>query len=109
MMTDTNNSATKHTAGRFQANISEAATTFHIETEGGGKVLGRAVFTDRDDAPYMVSRDEAAANAKLWAASPELLELAQAFIDWNNDVNGDGHGLDRILRMAKRVHAKATK
>lgn len=81
---------TKHTPGPFCV---EAVTSEHLHdicldypVEGAGNsVLIASVYDDKDDRPGRISPREAAANARLFAAAPDLLAvLARVVAAWES-------------------------
>ena len=95
----------KHTPGPWR----EGASTF---CRGDGEVQMR-VYTDHPPTEFDVFGDNLAANARLIAAAPDMLEALQALMDLND--NGGPFGgemyqdrVDRAWDSARDAIARAT-
>lgn len=97
----------KHTPGPWQAVVGDGAGSFwliHQKTEMiDGGYFGRVDAMHTTEEARRITR----ANAKLFAAAPDLLEACQAFVAvWEKS-----HQLEKTdvaLRLARAAIAKAT-
>lgn len=79
------------------------------EVPGGGNpiLVGHALYDDEDDGPGFVSPLEAKANARLWAAAPDLLAACEA-AKANMEHFADNSEQDmRVLAVLEAAIAKA--
>lgn len=81
-----------HTAGEWKVKHSESKDAFNIVgTKLGGKYkIARCPYLQIEGSPELSERekDETEANAKLIAASPELLKLVQMAVEyWDSDLS----------------------
>jgi hypothetical protein len=91
----------KHTPGIWTADSSEMYT---VVDQDGGRLAIATNLKGRYGLAGRREPDEVAANARLMAASPELLEVLKEIIP---DYERDDYGTDAIAAKARRVIAKA--
>ena len=99
----------KHTPGPWIYGAEVGADSTRIETESGkiiGAIRTRSITGWQNNVHPVYSWDyEGAANARLIAAAPDLLDFAEEFVEaWENGMAGDSF----LLRIANSAIAKAT-
>lgn len=93
-----------HTPGEWKVDLSFDDIDVVVESEGFKLVLARFSSTWVDT--------EMSCNARLMAASPDLLAAIEAFLRYDSDPLDDGTSMmlayAEALRLAKDAYAKAT-
>lgn len=88
----------KHSPGPWHADSIDRVRT------NTGIVIARCERNEHHE--YMCGKEQSA-NARLIAASPELLEALEQFVQWENDPDRYAGDLADMIQQAKRTIAKA--